>query len=613
MRNSKRPASYVPRADELEKLSGASSLALGELAGAAIGPAETSAELAQARPEAVEVAGHGRVQEGNPDRVEPGAAPGLPGTVTIPDPSSGMDTPRFSTSPPSSRDFATLELPKVSPIRPLTMPPPVPSRAPITLTAPPTPSLPMSLGNAVGAGGVDSSSPAVGGPTSGPSAPGMATGSPTYLANGSGGIAPGNGFVSTGSAYRSISSPNPGDSGYHVDFSSGGGTSGLTGTDSSSSSPYTGSTTSSPFTGPSTSAAPTSSSQGSFSIAESGPNPSGGGTIPEAPVKGHIFVSGGGSYYIGQHADFSLGGDDDGDGDVTYTGTVWNETGSAVLYSGQTPNPLSAGTPFTNTPYNPMAAEGSRTASFYFGEKPGNETIQVTTNVWVGDKKASGVTAKMTVQVLDPSWKGLIQDHDKGEVIQGKLAYGVATRDENGGISVTPGIDWSKITPRKGPATGTFNTIQLINPGSKAFATGINVPGAPTGNATGFMHADTTKNPVQYTPAPFPLVDVMFDGSPFTSIKDDTPQFPAFNPGSSTYNATFTVYFFYNPDPSPGQGIWVPEALFAWKFNATATPGAGQWKIDPNEAGITTGLLTFHSDMPKWADAAYKYLGIKLY
>jgi len=635
MRKRPRPScSFQPKSDELEKLTGASTLTIGGLLATAL-----------------DVVGQPATQSPIPRPVAPGddtgsAAPRQPATTT-----RNVTTPklRVASSPvagvllTSQTDQAPsrTELPArpaALPIRPLslapggqvTLPtaPPQPratnagsngggsANSPVMLAGPsfgggaaaaPTTDtanvmVPAQDGFAspngaapigVGASPLSSSAPAT------PSAPAVAAriaaansiaGSIKHLASGQPSHVM-NGYVATVGSARST------DSSIYALSSSGASSGGGTGTGTTS-------------TAPGASVATTSASKTNGSSGQTGQETGGTYTIPGAgcgtggasmtpaagngtastyaipdagcamPYQGRIQIAYGGTNVIGGRASADVSG-----GGGTLSDTTWSISGTPVTYLSVTPpDPSKGQTQFVRTPFTP--AKDVATGTFYWGETPGVATITVNTTVTV-DGKPAHAEASMKIHVGDPGWKGFIRwslvakQVDGGDTLQYR-----ASKD--------PGMNWANFRPIQ---PGRFDVVQIINSGSASIVDG-------NSTRTGFVSA-----PPAYKPAPFPLLDVNSPGtSAFYSGADglfaDSPSMPTTRTATSTMNLSFQDSVMYMPP----NGVWVPEGTFTWKVLFKSVPGT--WT--PTKTNTATPKFTppkvDHSAWPSgWVDLAFLY------
>ncbi len=323
---------------------------------------------------------------------------------------------------------------------------------------------------------------------------------------------------------------------------------------------------------------------GKFTFTPSSPSGGGGSPIPETL---NITASGGGTY-VGSSASFgvtsSIG---------TLTNISWKVTGATPAYTGNTFSNTPGAMQWNHPAYTPPAAQAGSNAnssiSFYWGEIPGADTVTVTANVVVpaGSGTIQGTpTATASVTVSSPSvfW---VLDYEPSVRTTGQIftySYYNATSQ-----MTTPGIKWAF----SNYYAGTESVEQLM--------TGATLYEATDNSANPAASWSGPKN-TQGQAAPFPLVD----GSASATLPwyDSTPQDGQDSPSmgldkpNATYakmNESFTDYVMYNPG-----GIYVPVAKFSWQIQATATGSGLTWVPTTTAAGP----LAMPTGSTAWPQAA---------
>ena len=291
-------------------------------------------------------------------------------------------------------------------------------------------------------------------------------------------------------------------------------------------------------------------------------------------------------------------------GGVTITNVNWTVTGNNKMYIGQHIADPSSGpvpVPFQNTPYT---LTHNATISFWWGEIPSMETIKA--DITVKDDqtgKTTMLTATVTIPVCSPGIDGDVDDAKAVGVARSKtnpndvvLAYFNPKTGQGG-------INWATLAPTKKTVGGSFSIVQLLESST------LTVTGK-TEQLTGNYNVNKNTNPPTYTPAPgFPLDDVAAGStSPFYAGTQDAPLTWLAVSSTTVFKDTFTDYVMYKP-PS---GIWVPEATFAWKIDATAVVSdKGVLSYEGNTAGLTQKVTVGHTWPPGWKDVTGKYSGLQ--
>jgi hypothetical protein len=267
----------------------------------------------------------------------------------------------------------------------------------------------------------------------------------------------------------------------------------------------------------------------------------------------------------------------------------WTSSGAPKMVASQTrvdPSlPILPGqTPFEDTAYN-LGAQTSPTIGFYWGEKPGVETISVKVTVKNSSLNLTDTAnAQETFTVRGPGVQGDLTAEKQLRVNQ-----------QSQELVYQPGMDWASLSPK---LPGQFYTVQLIEDGSSI---------SYQNGQKGFLENTTA------APAPFPLLDVANNNTMFyPSPTRDGPTIPLPQAwGTGTMSETFTDYVMYQPT----DGIYVPEGWFGWTIDASAKLtgqktklGQLEWAATTNTAEMDIPFSVDHNMWPvAWADLSMNY------
>ena len=349
-------------------------------------------------------------------------------------------------------------------------------------------------------------------------------------------------------------------------------------------------------------------SGGTFTFPASGGSGGSGGGGGQ-PIKGNIFISGGGDEIIGGKPSFNVA--INGVSGATLSNITWGSSGAPVMYSGQTVPKPATQTQFTNAPYS-ISAQHTSSVSFSWGEKIGLETITVNADVTLNGKTVPADQAKLKVYVCSPGVDGEVKAAKSAAIVPQqsgrKLMYCEVNQQ---GIPTVAGIDWGALQPSKG---GTYEIVQIVNGGT------VSVLNGSGHGFSGPGKLDTSTNPPTFTPAPANLIDVpkvappATPADPFYHGTSDLPSVGLVEGFTSTKSMSVTDYVMYQ---APGGSIWVPEGTFSWSYKsvATDTPNAPiPWKvttpITPTKQQLKVKID--HTAWPSgWNGLAYQYRGSK--
>jgi len=562
MSQRRRPAySFKPVADHLEKLAGASSLAIGEFACAALAIVEATNAInpSPSQDASVELAGDdsGRIATSRPSP-SPRPLEFLDLSVA----SSRRPAAEAADSVSRAKPTKPSHTPSAGEIRPLAL---APAARPNTPAVAPPIFQPMPPVAAVSAGGGESP-PSIGmTPAAASSAHGgisrfdavtLLPGVPPAVAySANGGISLPTAYVATGGPSRAASVDHPDlegggevrspfESNANLDSGSGSGT----GTSSTSLTDASTATSGGPI-----------STGSSYSISPT--NASGGGS-----ATGKIKINRAGSNLIGGGGGFSVIVEESIGPAPTLSDFHWEYSGSTPTYFGNPiPNPSLGHTGFgPRTPYN-FAYQTTNSIGFKWGEIPSKGEMKVTATVSVNTQmgiKTANVKATIAANVVEPQYTGKIRNNVKTHIYS---FFGDAVFQFGNPASIaTDGIKWDLSTT----SGGSIGVVQIIN--SAVFRRTIN------GNVCqSFVKRSPTG---AITTAPFPLLDVPSNATtPWyggllanPNVIGDSPGFPVGEASTATFKFNVTNYVMYNPDPAQG-GIWVPQAKFDWNIDASAT------------------------------------------
>ncbi len=291
-----------------------------------------------------------------------------------------------------------------------------------------------------------------------------ATGAPRTSGNPTGGIPFGDGYAATGGdSHRGDSHRAPANShqgsGVHADVSGAG----------SSSSGFTGPATGT-LSGTSSDAFNSSPSEGTLSSDPSVvASTSGTHGFTDPGMKWSVQIQSGGLNVIGGPASFQVNvspitapGPGENTGKVTTV--TWSSDGAPVMYLEQKDPPNTADKQFVNQPYD-ISAQTGQPISFYWGEKPGVETLKAKVTIQGGFGQATA-TAEDKFTVLDPGWTGKVFALKSASIQKlpedpttDWLVYESPTQ--------TPGITWS---PAPKIQMGTFQVVQIMTSGTVTYS-----------------------------------------------------------------------------------------------------------------------------------------------
>jgi len=316
-------------------------------------------------------------------------------------------------------------------------------------------------------------------------------------------------------------------------------------------------------------------------------NPSGGG----GAATGYLSIVQSGFGYVGGSAQFVVSAVATSGGTPTLSNISWSYSGTTPLYvPTPVPNPTAGDKQFTRTTYN-LAAQSGASVSFAWGEFPSAGSMTVSATVTVSGHTGTA-SASIPAVVQKPQLTGDLTWETATSTTKWPnwLSDGVAT------TGPTSGMDWTFSSS----SGGNIVIVQIMTSGEIVVA-------SPTQTLYAYSkHKDSAGN-VQ--PTLFPLVDQAagatdpFYGPPDNPLIDgDSPgvrlnAIP--NQNFARLQADFTAYVMYNP----GSGVYVPQAKFEWRVDATASKGAGgTWtSTDIITPGLTPGsFVENRTDWPYW-------------
>ena len=367
-----------------------------------------------------------------------------------------------------------------------------------------------------------------------------------------------------------------------------------------------GSSASGSIAGSSSNANAVTSTPGNWSIQP--PAQSGGGT--PSPITGQLLLPPSGGGYVGGKATFAVSASS-GSSQVKITNVTWSvsdvkayQSGSQVLPTATTPKK------FEQSQYQPPAPDPNNNTltSFNWGETPGVAKITATATITIGSYPSTTATATCSVPVDEPRvpWKinwdqnanvGLRTPPNGSE----STYLGLGTGPGNN----MPGMKWSYGPP----SVGTLNVEQLVTASSFSitYASGtVTGPKNSSGASPSFPMIDGSKSAIPwYTANAASGTD-----SPGVQVAKDDGSY--MNPHqtkatSASLNDSFDDYIMFNPAPGGG-GIWVPVAKFSWTVNISATPSTSS-NVTMTSPVYSNNPTDYHTFPPAYASIASDYQG----